>query len=667
MRISSPLPPKILVAFGVAAVVGGCLGDEATPDAAGELAIEVAPLTLAGVVDVAYDLRVVNDLGDTVWERSDLRASAYGNGTSLSYVGPCDAASNAQPNRVELDVVTLYDADGALDAGDWVDPTAVEPLKQEVTCVENSDVPVAFDVAIMRRATQGFFDVAVEFDDIFCSAKFDCEQEDGSPNALLFGPDGRVPTAVLALACTSGAGGDTRLYLDDLTIDCGGAETTIDVSAGPGNLYTLDPDTAPTPLHQAAIFQGEEQLTDASLGDLSKRYFNVALAVDFAETTGGCTLTTVATAHDGPLDGDTTPAGTYPVIRYEVPLVNAAGDDYDCGQMALDDPAGASGDRVASAYVVTPPGETFDVMYGGTLPDPDPETPYSQVFTATGADQQFTVPAGVTELSVKAWGAGGGGGAATPGAAGGYVEATFPVTPGDVLTVVVGGGGLAQAYGGAIVAGGYGGGGDTGPSSSSRNGGSGGGLSGVFSGGAALTFDATGQARSLVIAGGGAGGAGWYNQLGGNSGAGGGAEGLLGSPDNSDSGYTVYVPSRLGYPGTQTAGGLGCTGSYCSGYDTDGGPLQGGEGATYGGSGGGGGYFGGGGSTAYHNGGGGSGYVTPAATASSLVAGVRQTPPSTGVADYVSGVGVGGARGGGSSAQGDAGGDGLVVIDWLGF
>jgi len=356
-----------VVAVGVVAnLASGCIAERSPDD--GRLSVEVAPLTLPGLTDVAYDLRVVNDLGDTVWERTALRASAYGDGTSLSYVGACDADPSAQPNTVELTVATLYDADGALDADTWVSPTADSPLSLDVDCLADADVAVTFDVSVMRRAQQGFFDIAVEFDDIFCSAKFDCELPSGDPIRLVSGADGtRLPTAVLALACTSGPGGDTVVYLDDLQIDCGGSVGTVDVDGGPGNLYALSPSTAPSPLAQAMIFRGVEQLTDASLGDLAKRYVNVALAVDFAQTSGACTLTTNATAHDGPLTDGETPTGTYPVIRYEIPLVNSAGDGYDCGRMALDDPAGVPGDRVASTYVTTPPGEDFDVAFAADL------------------------------------------------------------------------------------------------------------------------------------------------------------------------------------------------------------------------------------------------------------------------------------------------------------
>lgn len=62
----------------------------------------------------------------------------------------------------------------------------------------------------------------------------------------------------------------------------------------------------------------------------------------------------------------------------------------------------------------------------------------STIYDYTGSDQTYTVPAGVTSIKVKMWGAGGGGG--TPGGwvygyaggGGGYTEETLSVTPGQV-------------------------------------------------------------------------------------------------------------------------------------------------------------------------------------------------------------------------------------------
>src|ERR1700733_7465888 len=67
-------------------------------------------------------------------------------------------------------------------------------------------------------------------------------------------------------------------------------------------------------------------------------------------------------------------------------------------------------------------------------------------FSTAGTGQQFTVPANVTSIQVKAWGAAGGSYCcgtpyANVGGAGGFAGATLAVTPGEVLIVDVGGGG----------------------------------------------------------------------------------------------------------------------------------------------------------------------------------------------------------------------------------
>jgi hypothetical protein len=86
----------------------------------------------------------------------------------------------------------------------------------------------------------------------------------------------------------------------------------------------------------------------------------------------------------------------------------------------------------------------------------------SQSFKYTGATQTFTVPVGVTNLTIAATGASGAGaaqrGTGRPGGLGAVVEATIHVKPGQVLTIVVGGkakgahggfnGGATGAYGG---------------------------------------------------------------------------------------------------------------------------------------------------------------------------------------------------------------------------
>ena len=98
--------------------------------------------------------------------------------------------------------------------------------------------------------------------------------------------------------------------------------------------------------------------------------------------------------------------------------------------------------------------------------------------------QTYTVPAGVTSVLVKAWGAGGGGSTVNPpltpltnygGGVGGFTSAYVTVTPGQVLQVLVGGGGASAALG-SNSAGGFGGGGVGVVSDGSWNVGGGGGI-----------------------------------------------------------------------------------------------------------------------------------------------------------------------------------------------
>ncbi len=119
----------------------------------------------------------------------------------------------------------------------------------------------------------------------------------------------------------------------------------------------------------------------------------------------------------------------------------------------------------------------------------------TQRFNYTGHRQTFEVPAGVTAIKLVADGASGGGstggyGSESAGGAGGSVQATIPVTPGEKLAVFVGGEGATD--------GGFNGGGDGGSTTGSGgDGGGGGGASDVRQGGDAL-------ANRVVVAGGGA-------------------------------------------------------------------------------------------------------------------------------------------------------------------
>lgn len=295
---------------------------DATSVGGPRLEVEVAPLELAGLTDATYRLTARGTDGTLIWDRT-LTSSRYGDSRgALTFVGPCDPASN--PNQVTLELLSLSDGEGALGADEWVAPPA---MTLPATCAENADTRVVFDLTIARSARQGFFDIGVTFDDIFCSAKLDCGATTDPLDdlILLHDPDSgeRGPTAVLAFACTPtpDSGADTHLYLDDLEITCDDGVTVVAVGT-PGIVdLSIAPSTDPNNLlFSAAVYRGVEGLA-------SKAYWNVALGLnrDVFATVGTCTLRARATASDGPLPSAGAgfgPGGMiWPYIDWNVRLV----------------------------------------------------------------------------------------------------------------------------------------------------------------------------------------------------------------------------------------------------------------------------------------------------------------------------------------------------------
>jgi hypothetical protein len=221
-------------------------------------------------------------------------------------------------------------------------------------------------------------------------------------------------------------------------------------------------------------------------------------------------------------------------------------------------------------------------------------------FNYTGAVQTYTVPLCATTITVDVIGASGGANGPTNGGLGGRVQATIPVTPGEVLDIYVGQTGINSLN---LPAGAYNGGGGVYSYSACGSAGTGGGASDIRRNPYSLS-------DRLVVAGGG-GGAGGYvagNQTypGGN---GGGLIALDGTP------WPTW-PNSGGKGGTQAAGGAaGIACCSCPTYTTAGALFQGGNGSgdCAGGAGGGGGYYGGGGSC-FAGGGGGSSYTAPTVT-----------------------------------------------------
>lgn len=296
---------------------------------------------------------------------------------------------------------------------------------------------------------------------------------------------------------------------------------------------------------------------------------------------------------------------------------------------------------------------------------------------STAGSNTFSVPAGVTSVTIKAWGGGGGGGGGSTngnggtGGGGAYSTATFTVTPAESLNVVVGGGGS----GGAFSTGGSG--------NNSGDGGGGGGHSEVNRSG-----------TPLIIASGGGGGGGGDNSSAttGAAGAAGGdlADGLDGDPSLSAGGGAAATNIAAGLGGTGgnnsgSAGGSEFGGDGADGRDNqgsdgsknNGGSNGGGDGGNgdqnangyAGGGGGGSGYFGGGGgsgSLAGNAGGGGGGsgssYITGSGSAQ---AGNGAAPGNTADSDRtgLSDGGIGGTGTGGSST-GTSGDSGIVLVTY---
>lgn len=207
-------------------------------------------------------------------------------------------------------------------------------------------------------------------------------------------------------------------------------------------------------------------------------------------------------------------------------------------------------------------------------------------FTYTGANEQWTVPGGVTTITADVYGAQGGsfGKDFTMGGFGGRATSPLPVTPGEVITLAVGGAGgsvVGGCHSPGVPFGGFNGGGAGAAYVKCPDGAGGGGASDIRLGGAEI------EDRVLIAGGGG----GSVNQRSSsvphNGGAGGGLVGGTGIP----------AARGGGAGGTQDSGGANGLGG--NGFGSGGG--------------GGGGYFGGeGGITKvwddYPSGGGGSGY-----------------------------------------------------------
>ena len=355
MRQLKLIAPLMGLAFAGCAGEGGSEGRGVT--------VAVAPLTLPGVSDVCYTLEVQNDVGQSVWSEEHVCSSQYGNSVgAITYIGPCDALDNAPTdgsakNTVTLTIENIYTSDvdpdnytlGAIADDEWDNPCGryrpgsqygsdvaqnadgFGPCQLSFECIENADVEVEFNVTIMRDANQGFFDIAVNFEDVFCSAKFDsCYGEDAGadPIELLFDAEGeRAWTSVFGFACTAGPGADidTHLMFSRIQIVCDDVvRAEIDPTQQAGNnSVTL---TSGQEIGYG-IYRGEEQLQCPPGGSCNKLYWNLAFNLEDIEALdGSCTINfsaTVDDAGDGFAQGLPVTTGlVYPYLDVVAPVTH---------------------------------------------------------------------------------------------------------------------------------------------------------------------------------------------------------------------------------------------------------------------------------------------------------------------------------------------------------
>jgi hypothetical protein len=313
--------------------------------------IQVAPLTLPGINEAEYRLTVDNALLETVWSQT-ITSTRYGDGKgAATYIGTCDASPGANPHTVELELLSLSAVgQGTLGTADFANPAPVgSPVIVTATCRENADTPVRIDLAIMRSARQGFFDIAVNFEDVFCSAKVDCGADGRS--LLLFDPDTneRAPTVVIGYACTAGDDQPTYLYLSDVTVDCPAVgDDAVDMVLDPGRSELGNQGTVDPAVYEWGLYRGVE--FEQAEVDFDKCFTNVAIGLRTAYMNGKtCTIRGVGTAASTLWDGGRIPDNVvYPVVQF---AVEVTGQDDKLVCTPTNHALNADGSQVSTEYV----------------------------------------------------------------------------------------------------------------------------------------------------------------------------------------------------------------------------------------------------------------------------------------------------------------------------
>lgn len=323
-----------MVVMGVAA----CGGDgprEAGPPNQGGFEIATSALSVEGVDAACYKVTVTYDDPAetepvTLWTKENICSKSaldldvfedYGSGATggILYVAPCvdDPTASPKANHVTIELTGIFDGEGAA-LTDWVPPPA---FTTDALCTADHDTRVDASFNVIREAHQGFIDLKVRMNDVYCSAKVDCQSD-------LYYPAGTSPetssgdTVVVALTCDSGDGTFTNLYADRIGLTCDGATVWIDPGWGLGTSGEDDGFVT-----GAMVFGGIDDQGTAS-------YWNTAIAID-PSGRSHCEVTHLRmTGAPADPDFDFDDYGTYPVITLAdsgtAPLVFVDGGVFGC-------------------------------------------------------------------------------------------------------------------------------------------------------------------------------------------------------------------------------------------------------------------------------------------------------------------------------------------------
>lgn len=222
-----------LAAVAASATFASSCTDSPIDRPSGEVQIAIAPLEFPDIVGATFELTIFDSLNTAIYYNPAVSSDEYGtpDGRTL-FVAPCSAGHSPTPGvgapGTEINTVRIRLLEVRIEGGQRLTPSkgdAIFPpaVSRDVLCTENADVRADFLLTIARRAQQGFVDVVVQIQDIFCSTKVSCEQR------LMADPESPYtpgPTLVTGFACTDGEESAPGTHYVGFTgeLCCNGAE-----------------------------------------------------------------------------------------------------------------------------------------------------------------------------------------------------------------------------------------------------------------------------------------------------------------------------------------------------------------------------------------------------------------------------------------------------------